>query len=106
VARVLGARHLLQSAATAGVLSGVLPVPGVMPAAAQQAGAATAAWSARMRPGTVVLAGSAVDALHAASMIGLAAVCLRYRRAAAADGLLEAGFAAFGIMTAWQQPQR
>ncbi len=105
VARVLGARHLLQAAATAGVLVGVVPLPAVVSGRVQRAGAVTGiARSARLRPGPVVLTGSAVDALHAASMIGLAAVCLRYRRAAMADVLVEAGFAAFGIITARRLP--
>jgi hypothetical protein len=101
VARILGVRHLLQTTATAGVLAGTPPSPRVVPGRARQAVAAVrdVLPPAARQPGTVLLAGSAADALHAASMAGLAAVCSRYRRAVLADVLLEAGFAAFGIMT-------
>lgn len=81
VARVLGARHLVQAALTAG------PAAESFPPGAQ-------------RPGTVLLAGAAVDAVHAASMIGLAGLCPPYRRAVAADILAEAGLVAFGIIAA------
>ena len=81
VARVLGARHLLQAALTAGVLSVRMP-PDEIP------------------PSTMLLAGSAVDTAHAISMIGLALARRPLRRAALADAVLEAGFAAFGILIA------
>jgi hypothetical protein len=81
VTRVLGARHLLQAALTAGVLSARVQPGEVTPSAA-------------------LLAGSAVDTAHAVSMIGLALARRPLRRAALADAVLEVGFAAFGIMTA------
>jgi hypothetical protein len=80
VARVLGARHLLQAALT-GALSARVP-PG------------------EVTPNTALLAGSAVDTAHAISMIGLALARRPLRRAALADAVLEAGFAAFGMMIA------
>jgi len=89
VARLLGSRHLLQAAATAAVLTAAVP---------------ETARSAALRPGRVLLAGAGVDAVHDASMLGLAAVCRPFRRAARADVLLEAGFAAFGIITGRCQP--
>ena len=109
VARVLGARHLLQAAATAAALTAAVPEtarsaalpPGLRPGPVLLAGSAR---SAGLRPGPVLLAGAGVDAVHAASMIGLAAVCRPYRRAALADVLAEAGFAAFGIITGRRQP--
>ncbi len=81
VARVLGARHLLQAALTAGALS-----PRVLPG--------------EVTPNTALLAGSAVDTAHAISMIGLALARRPLRRAALTDAVLEAGFAAFGMMIA------
>jgi hypothetical protein len=121
VARLLGTRHLLQAAATAAVLTAAVPETArsaaLRPGRVLLAGAARspalppgrvllagAARSPGLRPGPVLLAGAGVDALHAASMIGLAAVCRPYRRAARADVLLEAGFAAFGIITGRRQP--
>jgi hypothetical protein len=71
-ARVLGARHLAQAAATAG--SG----PGAE------------------SPGT----GAAVDIAHAASMAALALAARRVRRAALTDALIETAFAAAGLSSA------
>ena len=68
VARVLGARHLAQAALTA-----VVP-----------------------RPGTFA-AGGEIDAVHATSMLLLAAASKPERRAALADALAEAAFAAAGL---------
>jgi hypothetical protein len=68
VARVLGTRHLIQAALTAAA------------------------------PGRAVLAlGGQVDAVHTASMLLLAAVSRAQRRAAVADALTEAAFAAAGF---------
>ena len=64
VAQVLGARHLIQAALTA--------------AAPEQA---------------VLAIGGQVDAVHAASMLALAAVSRAGRRAALTDALTEAAFA-------------
>jgi hypothetical protein len=64
-ARVLGARHLVQ----AGV-------------------------NAATGGGAVAALGAVVDALHATSCVGLAAVSPRWRRIAALDAVVEAGFAA------------
>lgn len=67
VARLLGARHLLQAALTAGM------------------------------PNAVVLrAGAQVDLAHAASMLALAAADRPLRRAGLADGMIAATFAAMG----------
>jgi hypothetical protein len=79
VVRVLGARHLLQTALTAGALSARGPSEGIP-------------------PGRALLAGSGVDTAHAASMIGLALAYRPLRRAALTDALLESTLAAFGIM--------
>jgi len=68
VARLLGARHLAQTALTA-----VAPRPAVF------------------------AAGGQVDAVHAASMLLLAAVGDSGRRAALTDALAEAAFAAAGF---------
>ena len=81
VVRALGARHLLQAALTAGVLSARGP-------------------SEEIPPGRALLAGSGVDTAHAASMIGLALAHRPLRRAALADALLESSLAAFGIIAA------
>ncbi len=71
-ARVLGARHLVQAALTAGA-----------------------------GPGTGGLAASAaVDLTHAASMAGLAAVSRPLRRTALADAMLETALAAAGLVIA------
>ncbi len=71
VARVLGARHLLQAAGTAA------------------------------DPRYPVLAGgAAVDALHSASMLALAALDRPRRRAAALDSVFAASFAVAGLMLA------
>lgn len=67
VARILGARHLIQAALTA-----VAP-----------------------RPGFAV--GSQVDAVHATSMVMLGAVSRAERRAALTDALAEAGLAVAGL---------
>jgi hypothetical protein len=78
VARVLGARHLLQAVATAWAeAAGLPPVP-------------------------VLLAGAAVDATHAASMLGVAVMSRPLRRAALADAVLETGLGTFGIVAAWR----
>jgi hypothetical protein len=71
VARLLGARHLAQAALTA-----VVPLP------------------------EVFMVGAGVDALHAASMVILAAVDRTARRAALADAAVEAAFAATGLAVA------
>lgn len=68
VARLLGARHLAQTALTAAV-----PRPAVF------------------------AAGGQVDAAHAASMLLLAVICRSARAAALADALTEAAFAAAGL---------
>jgi hypothetical protein len=83
VVRVLGARHLLQAALTAGVLSARGP-------------------SEEIPPGRALRAGSGVDTAHAASMLGLALAHRPLRRAALADALLESSLAAFGIIAARQ----
>lgn len=71
VARLLGARHLIQ----AGV-SAFAPLPGVL------------------------AVGAGVDALHAASMLMLATVGRGMRRAALTDALAAALFAAAGVSAA------
>jgi hypothetical protein len=68
VARVLGIRHLLQAALTA-----VMPGPGLL------------------------AIGGQIDAVHATSMMLLAAVSRAERRAALTDALTEAAFAAAGF---------
>lgn len=76
MARVLGARHLLQAMGTAWAeAAGLPPVP-------------------------VLLAGAAVDTLHAASMLGFAAISRPLRHVALADAVLETGLGAFGIVAA------
>jgi len=71
IARLLGSRHLVQAAITA-----LAPVPGVL------------------------AAGAGVDALHTTSMIMLAAVDRRARRAALTDALAESLFAVAGFSSA------
>jgi hypothetical protein len=71
VARLLGARHLAQA-----TLTTLVPRPGVF------------------------VAGAGVDALHAASMVMLAAVDRTARRAALTDAVVEAAFAATGLAVA------
>jgi hypothetical protein len=71
VARLLGARHLAQATLTA-----LVPLPGVL------------------------VAGAGVDALHAASMVMLAAVDSTVRRTALTDAVIEAAFAATGLAVA------
>jgi hypothetical protein len=71
VARLLGARHLAQATLTA-----LTPLPAVFGAGAE------------------------VDALHAASMLMLAAVDRAARRAALTDTVAEAAFAAAGLAAA------
>lgn len=78
VTRLLGARHLLQAALTAG------PAPG----------------AARLT------LGAAVDLTHAASMAGLAAADRSLRRATLADALIEATFAVSGLAAAGRAPRR
>lgn len=73
VARLLGARHLVQAALTA-----VIPLPGVFAIGAQ------------------------VDTVHAASMLMLAAAGRRGRRAVLTDALTEAIFAAAGFSASAQ----
>jgi hypothetical protein len=81
VVRVLGARHLLQAALTAGVLS-------------------ARGRAEEIPPDRALLAGSGVDTVHAASMLELALARRPLRRAALTDALLESTLAAFGIMIA------
>jgi hypothetical protein len=81
VVRMLGARHLLQAALTAGVLS-------------------ARGRAEEIPPDRALLAGSGVDTVHAASMLGLALARRPLRRAVLTDTLLESTLAAFGIMTA------
>ena len=83
VARVLGVRHLLQATLTTAVLSARGP-------------------SDEISPSRALLAGSAVDTAHAASMFGLALAHRPLRRAALADAVLASTLAAFGIITARQ----
>ena len=71
MARVLGARHLVQAQATAG------------------------------RPGRVGLyAGAVVDALHAASMFALAAVSSDHRSPAFVDGCVATSLCSAGLLAA------
>ena len=72
VARLLGARHLVQAAVTAG--SGP---------SAESLGI-----------------GAAIDAVHAASMAGLAMADRRVRRLTLTDALIEIAFAAAGLSSA------
>jgi hypothetical protein len=72
--RVLGARHLMQALLTAAARAAGLP------------------------PGVVLWLGAAVDAAHASSMIGLAAVYRPLRHVALADAVLETAFAAGGYL--------
>ena len=74
VARILGARHVLQAALTAGAD----PDP---------------AWLA---------SGAAVDVSHAASMVGLAAISRPIRRAPLTDAVIETAIAATGLAFARQ----
>ena len=72
VARVLGARHLVQAAVTAGI-----------------------------GPSAELLGlGAAVDITHAASMVGLALADRRVRRVTLTDALIETAFAAAGLSSA------
>lgn len=71
LARLLGARHLVQAA-----VSAFAPMPGVL------------------------AAGAGVDALHTASMLMLAAVDRGARRVALTDALAESLFAAAGFSSA------
>ena len=77
VAQVLGVRHLIQAALTAAA-----PEPAVLSIGGQ------------------------VDAVHAASMLLLAAVSRRGRRAAGADALTEAVFAATSWSASYPEPPR
>jgi len=70
VARLLGARHLVQAA-----LNAAVPFPAVF------------------------TAGAAVDAVHAASMLMLAAVDRSVHKAALTDALIEGLFAGAGFFT-------
>jgi hypothetical protein len=76
VTRVLGGRHLMQTLLTA--TAGPAGVP----------------------PGVALAAGAAVDAVHAASMTGLAVMSRPLRRAALTDAALETGLAAAGLLAA------
>jgi hypothetical protein len=72
VARVLGVRHLIQAAVTAGI-----------------------------GPSAELLGlGAAVDITHAASMAGLALADRRVRRVTLTDALIETAFAAAGLSSA------
>ena len=88
--RVLGARHLMQAALTAAALSATPAPASAMPPEAMLAEAILAkAVLAKAAPDgielrTVLPAGAAVDALHAASMIALALAARQVRRAARA----------------------
>jgi hypothetical protein len=77
VARVLGARHLIQAGLTAAALRAAEP-DGSLPLAL----------------------GAAVDVLHATTMVGLAAVDQGARRVALADTGVELALAATGLVTA------
>jgi hypothetical protein len=80
VARVLGARHLIQAGVTA---ASQLGDPG----------------------GSVVLGGgAAVDFLHASSMVALGVADGRVRRAALTDACVETALAAIGAWTATPAP--
>ena len=75
VARLLGARHLIQGVLTAGA------------------------------PSAVVLAlGVEVDLAHAASMLGLAVLDPRQRRAGLHDAAVAAALAGFGVILAGRTP--
>ena len=50
----------------------------------------------RDRPTVFALRASGVDIIHAASMLGLAAIDVRHRRPALADAVVASGFAAAG----------
>ena len=76
VARLLGARHLLQAAAT------------------------TAAAASTESLGI----GAAIDLTHAASMAALALTDRRVRRLTLADVAVETAFAAGGLWAAWRRP--
>ena len=76
VARVLGARHLIQSGVTA------------------------ATQLADPDDSVVLGGGAAVDLLHATSMVALGAADRRLRRAALIDAAVEAGLAAAGAWVA------
>jgi hypothetical protein len=78
VARVLGARHVLQAAVTL---------------------RAAATWTAAGSE-AVVGAGAAVDGLHALTGVALAAGSPRWRRVAAADAGVAAAFATAGWLAA------
>jgi hypothetical protein len=77
VTRVLGGRHLAQALLTA------------------------AAEAAGLPPAAVFAAGAAVDAVHAASMAGLAVMSRPLRRATLTDAALETGLATAGLLAAW-----
>ena len=75
-ARVLGVRHLIQAALTAGAGPGSGPGAGGLAASA------------------------AIDLVHAASMAGLAAASRPMRRTALTDAMLETALAAAGLVIA------
>jgi hypothetical protein len=79
VARVLGARHLIQAGLTAEALRAAEP-GGSLPLAL----------------------GAAIDVLHATTMVGLAVVDQGARRVALADTGVELALAATGLVTAVQ----
>ena len=77
IARVLGARQLIQAAVTAVAPTG--PVAGL---------------------------GALVDALHAGTNVGIAALSPRWRRTALTDAAIAAGFAASGWTGRSRTPDR
>jgi hypothetical protein len=77
ITRVLGGRHLVQALLTATAGSTEVPT-----------------W-------VVLAGGAAVDAVHAASMAGLAVMSRPLRRAALTDAALETTLAALGLLAAW-----
>jgi hypothetical protein len=93
VAQVLGFRHLIQAALTTAVSTTAAPAT----AAPATAAPATAAPATAAREPAVLAIGGQVDAVHAASMLLLAAVSRGGRRAALTDALTEAAFAAAGL---------
>jgi hypothetical protein len=73
VVRLLGARHVLQAAATTAAGAGTGPLG----------------------------LGAAIDLTHAASMAGLALADRQVRRLALTDAAIETSFAAAGLSAAW-----
>jgi hypothetical protein len=83
VARVLGARHLIQAGLTAAALRAEEPVSSLP-----------------------LGLGAAVDVLHATTMVGLAAVDRGARRVALADAGVEVALAAAGVLSAAKSQER